>query len=442
MPPTTATPAPSASPDVPSIPGATASSPAAAASKAAEAVKGAKQPFNDAFAEIDALVAGTKPAPKLEKRATSKPQNVPKVKQESKTVELGKTVNPEPWELPEDTDKTPSKTPQDSAEEAEAADTPDDTEKAEETAKAPQKKPSPVESLRTAYEKSKTRITELENEVKRFRESPPEDPEKKSLAEKLEAIDKRRAELEDELRFANYERHPEYKEKYEAPISAALKVAYADIQEFDVITEDGNARKATPEEFNALVNMGSKQALAVAKELFGDAAPEVLAHRRKILELNESRKQAVEDYRKKGSEREAANAEATKKHHETMARSWEKLTKDAVEKYPQYFKPEDGDEDGNRLLEQGFKLADLAFTGIQNLKPDEIVKVHAAVRNKAAGFDRMVLRAKRLADRVSELETELAQFKESEPPAGDGAGEKAKAPASWEDEIDALARQR
>jgi hypothetical protein len=433
------TPAPATSAEVPVIPGATASSPAAAAANAAAAVKAQKQPLNDAFSEIDRLVAAKKEPPKTEKKATAKPQNVKPVHQESKTVELGKTKNPEPWEPEPEPTEAASKHAKDEPE----AEPDEKTQEADE--KPPEgdqkgKKPSPVESLRNAYEKTKARMAELEAEVKRYKESPPEDPEKKTLAERLETIDKRRAELEDELRFANYERHPEYREKYQTPIENALKSAYADVVEFEVATAEGETRKATPDDFNLLVNMPAKQALTVAKEMFGDAASEVLAHRRRIIELENTRKSAIEEYRKKGSEREAAAAETRKKNQERIAKAWETHTKEAVEKYPDWFKPEEGDEDGNRLLEGGFKLADLAFTGMHTLSPDEMVKVHAAVRNKAAGFDRMVLRVKRLNDRVKELETELGEFKESEPAKGEGSREKTKAAGTWEDEIDAMAR--
>jgi len=64
-------------------------------------------------------------------------------------------------------------------------------------------------------------------------------------------------------------------------------------------------------------------------------------------------------------------------------------------------------------------LADKMFTN-GNLKPEDAVKLHAAIRNKAGAFDRMVHVNKKLRGRITELEQELQAFKRSEPKAGDG----------------------
>jgi hypothetical protein len=69
--------------------------------------------------------------------------------------------------------------------------------------------------------------------------------------------------------------------------------------------------------------------------------------------------------------------------------------------------------------------------GEQPMTQDEFAIAVAAVRNKAAAFDRVAYRANSLAKKVKALETELAQYTSSEPKGGDGNG---RAPTPEEDD--------
>ena len=87
------------------------------------------------------------------------------------------------------------------------------------------------------------------------------------------------------------------------------------------------------------------------------------------------------------------------------------------------FTPVDGDQEGNQRLAKGFELADRAFSeNPLNAKDGEerkaIVARHAAVRNRAAAFGRLVLMNTKAEARIAELTSELAKYKGSEPPAG------------------------
>jgi hypothetical protein len=91
------------------------------------------------------------------------------------------------------------------------------------------------------------------------------------------------------------------------------------------------------------------------------------------------------------------------------------------------------------VLNGGAPLKD----GEQPMTGEEMAIAVAAVRNKAAGFDRIAYRANTLAKRVKELETELAQYKASKPGNGDGNG---RPPAPEEQDpmaiLDKLGRER
>ncbi|HUD75875.1 MAG TPA: hypothetical protein VMQ76_12455, partial [Terracidiphilus sp.] len=114
---------------------------------------------------------------------------------------------------------------------------------------------------------------------------------------------------------------------------------------------------------------------------------------------------------------------------------WKEHVVGAIEKYSHWSKPVDGDEKGNALLEKGYALADKAFSDFNVMNPKldkaqraELVKAHAAVRNKAAWFDRLAYQHSQTKAQVKALEAKLAEFEASVPKGGDGKrGEQAPA---------------
>lgn len=305
----------------------------------------------------------------------------------------------------------------------------------------PAPKSSPKE-LRAAYDEAKARIKALETELTTVRSAkPPEDPEKKTLAERLEAAEKRRAEIEDALRMTAYERSDEFKQRYVEPWKQAVQSAYDDIAQLSVTDAEGNAVKATPDHFNALLRMSMSQAVTQAKEWFGDAAPEVLAMRRHVIELDQASRHAIEVHRKEASERERQMQEQSTRTAEEVRGWWRQYVDEGLNGHPELFQAGDDDPKGKELLTKGFALADRGFSPPSDMPRREVVRLHAAIRNKAGGFDFMVYKARKLAARVKELEAQVAEFEQSQP--GEGAGRKPKpeGAASWQDEIEALARE-
>ena len=63
-------------------------------------------------------------------------------------------------------------------------------------------------------------------------------------------------------------------------------------------------------------------------------------------------------------------------------------------------------------------MADAAFSNQGS--PEERVKLHAELRNKAAAFPKIALRLKQARSKIKELETALAAYEDSEPAAGEG----------------------
>lgn len=312
-----------------------------------------------------------------------------------------------------------------------------------EPVKEPEKPAGTAKELRTALENAKRDAQSLREELDKYKTGKVEDPEKKSVLEKLESEQKARAEIEKELRFTNYEKSQEYKERYDLPIRKAFDVAFEDLKGFKISMEDGTEREATPNDFNALVQTQSAAVASVkAKELFGDGAGEILAHRRKILELNSARLEAIDKFQKEGAEREKnAGVDRTVRQQKVMD-LYQSSSKAISEKNPEFFTAKEGDEELNTALEEGGKIADFAFQSVSlnpNIPIEKQVPVHALVRQRAAAFPRVTLENKRLGERVKALEKEIEQLRGSTPGPGTGTpAPVATGVQSWEQEIDAL----
>jgi hypothetical protein len=263
-------------------------------------------------------------------------------------------------------------------------------------------------------------------------------------------MEKTNKELADEIRFVNYTKHPEFQEKYQKPYESAWKRAVAELSEISLIDEQTNqARTASAEDLLALVNLPLGKAREIANKTFGEFADDVMAHRKEIRNLFEQQQQALENERKMGSERE-------KQRHEQMSQAqaqvqtlikqtWEKENAEILkhEKFGQFFAPVEGDEEGNARLQKGYALVDKAFAANPldpKLTPEqriEAVRLHAAVRNRAAAFSRLTGRLTKLEAEKAALQKELDQYKSSTPPAGGqpSSGQPSASPASARDAI-------
>lgn len=406
MPAAPAAPPPSAplsvvAPPTPTIEPSSPSGPSRALEAPAKPENGTME---DAFNDLDVLSA-PKPKPVVTQKSQTKPDESAKEELES----------PEVPEKPTESQKT-------------------------EQAKAPDKQPSKPATLRAAYENVKRRNQELEQQVREFQQvKPTEDPRLKTYQERLEAAEKRREELETEMRYSAYERSPEYLDKYQKPFEEAYQWGRQSVARLKVLQEDGATRPATPEDFDKIMLIPDDgDAVDVAEAMFGNKAKIVLDHRWEMKKLDASRYRAIEDFKKQGSERHQKMTETETRQREQIGRMWGELNNEAAERFPKYFKAEEGDEDGNKLLEEGYKLADQAFSSGNGMPPEQLVRIHASIRNRAAAFTREVYRNSKLTERVSELEKQLAEYQASEPGPGEGGGIRPESD-SWEAELDKLA---
>lgn len=303
-------------------------------------------------------------------------------------------------------------------------------------------KPVKTATLRASYDALKKQFNDLQTKhaaLEAERAKPlPEDPEKARLSETLTAREKRLAELEDTVRFTNYERSTEYQENYWKPFESAIVTGRNKTAGLQVVERKDDVgeviqagRKGTPEDFEAIVQADDVTAARLAAQLFGDAAPQVLYHRERAIELNWKRVSALETFKKEGAARETARATATQKAQKENAELWKSEIERGVKDHPAWFAPVEGDAKGNESLERGRAMAEAAFSG--NIKDKETgqmrpmtgterARLHAAAYNFIAAFPRLAAQLRAAKAELTKAQNALKEYEESGAPPRDGSG--------------------
>lgn len=286
------------------------------------------------------------------------------------------------------------------------------------------KKPSPwklVDQFKERAAKAEQRIIELEKEIG------PE-PERQARTQRLEQAEKRLQELEQEIRYVNYSKSKEFQDTYQKPYEEAWQRAMGELKEITLEDPNTHQRRAVSDsDLVELVNLPLGRAREIADQVFGPFADDVMAHRKAIRELFEKQHSALEKAKTEGATREAQIREkiqrAQSQIQSTVKQTWDTVNATILEDQQtgSFFKPRDGDDEWNSRLEKGFKLVDQAFAEnpmdprLTAEQRSDIVKRHAAVRNRAAGWGPLRNENVRLTKKVEELEKALKEYKESTP---------------------------
>jgi len=290
---------------------------------------------------------------------------------------------------------------------------------------------------------AKARKAEIEKLRKEFEEAkrskPADDPEKKSLAERAAAYEKRIKEQEETLRYTDYTKSDEYKDKYQKPFEDAWMTAQAKTASLKTIERKNEldevvqaSRQMTAKDFNDYMSIQDDDAAADwAEKMVGPTKAAILVtHRERVQQLNNSARAAVEDFRKNGSERMEAQRKQAEEYNKNLAAEIDTHYKGAAEKYPQWFKPDEADPKGNEILERDYHIAERIRhqgaplkDGDKQWTQSEYAAHVAAARHKVAAFNRLAHKNTQLAQQLKEAQTKLEQYEASGPGKGDGKGQ-------------------
>lgn len=254
--------------------------------------------------------------------------------------------------------------------------------------------------------------------------------ERTQQAERYKQSQARLAELEEEIRYVNYTKSAEFKEKHLVPYERAWHTAMKDLNGLTFQDQAGNSHGFDVNKMMELVSLDLPQARQVANTLFGDLANDVMNHRNRIKGLMDEQNSAIEEARKTGATREQQRAEQMRSFFSEVgskAKEWWEGFNQEVQKHPEhgeFVKPKEGNEEWNTALEKGFEMAKKAFSvnvTDHRLTPEqrkEAVKLQSALYNKAAAYGPMRLEIKNLRKQLSERESELGKYKQTTPSAG------------------------
>jgi len=364
------------------------------------------QQANAALTAMIAEADGT-PTPKQNR---DKPRTTEKV-QEQPTKPVS-----EPAPKPEKTETPPKP---DTAKPEEAP-KPDKTAPLEDLSKVEPK------GLGQIVNRQRKQIREMEVQLADLRTKESKLSEMDGVNKRLEAAEKRKAELEDHMRFVDFSKSEEFVTKYQKPFEEAYAKAVHDTEQLAVfVDETGATRKATAQDFLALANMPLSKIDETAEAWFGKSAARVIRHIEKVRDLSEAQTQALEEAKKTGAERATRQAEATKSARDEVATLWKQFNEEDATK-EKFLQPIDDDEEWNGKLTQATSYVDKAFASHAadpKLTPEqrsEAVRRMTVVRNRAIGFSSMKLRAERAEKATAALQKELDAIKSSGPVGGNG----------------------
>lgn len=310
---------------------------------------------------------------------------------------------------------------------------PTETPPAEDTGKG--KKQSPWKLV----DEYKSRAAKAETEVVELRKQIPTEEQRKSLQAQLGELQGKVKEMTEDLRFYRAEKYDpdllKAKEEYNRAFTRAMG-ELKDVAVTDPATQQ--PRALTINDLAELAFMPLGQAQQVAKEIFGDLAPYVMDHRNEIRRLWDAHQSKLEELKKTGAERDQQRLSQMQKTYQELSEFIQKTYQQANDefvahpKYGQYFKQREGDEEWNERLAKGFKFVDDAMSANARdprLTPEqraEIVKKHAAIRNRAAAFSVLRNQIERLEKQLADAHNELKQYKETAPPSGGRTSEPPK----------------
>lgn len=301
--------------------------------------------------------------------------------------------------------------------------------------------------LRDAY-------TKLKQKLKDYESKPPSNPldhpdfkslnaKHEALTKELEAKAKAAEDLENKIRFLDYEQSGEFLEKYHKPYVETWKSAMDQVSKLSIPKEDGSFRKATLDDFSAIVSEpDTERALQLAEDLFQNAtkANYAIGWREKIISASQAQEQAKAEFRDKGAAISKQAAEEQSKQAKMESEMWKTNVKAWAEKNPNFVTPDDGDAKGRELFDLGSKAADIAFSDTSHLSSEQRSKLYADTRNRAAAFGLVAHKLEKANSTIEDLKAKLAEYEESGPGSGEAKRDSAPGEETMEQKIDRAAK--
>lgn len=337
---------------------------------------------------------------------------------------------------PDETVERPGAEPETSAEEPEQPPAP-------EPEKGKVGKKNNWKAMEESLKSERGKVATLEKQLSEVRQQLTPEADRKVLQGQIEELQKTVKTYEDEIRFSNFEKHPDFVRDYNAPYEGAWSAAMEELGELTVDDGTGGRRQVTALDVQKLTNVGLEEAKRLATEIFGDFAPEAMAHRKSILEVFKKRKTALDEAKTKGAERQKQKFDAQSAQVATLQKEitglYQDLTNTAMSdlvggKYLKPITPGEGKEltpdekEWNTALEEGERFTSEGWAksplepGISAEERKLRVKRHVAIFQRSRAFKAVRLKAERLQKQLDEAKKSLSEYEKSIPPTNGRRG--------------------
>jgi hypothetical protein len=276
--------------------------------------------------------------------------------------------------------------------------------------------------------KALTEKTTLEARIRDIESKPAptaaDDQKLTALNKQLEELRGESTKYKQELVKRDYTASDEYKSQYVERVNNVYAEAVAFVQQLRV-EDNGTERAATQADFDEIraLPLGARNKAARAK--FGEYATDVLGFTRDIDGIRRDATLAVQRHAE-AQEKEAQNRESMTAKEKADYDNYYKASLDGVranEAYGKWFSPDEADPEATKLLTDGFEEIEKVTGQLDKLPMDQRAAYSAVFRARAAATPRLIMEINRRDTKISELETELAKYRDTDPGAETRGGE-------------------
>lgn len=311
-------------------------------------------------------------------------------------------------------------------------------EKPAPAAAKPEAKPAPPEKKSSDAPELRKRLDELSGfekkakaEIEELKRHKAELEGRKFITPEVQReIDATKQELADarkRLSESDYRQSDDFKKQFGDPYKLHLKAMEDAAKEYGVvIDEEGKTRPGTRADLSQIANVPLAQRATVARKLFGDNAPAVLADMRELDRLENLANQALGAHQTNMEARTRQQREQWEAERGQYDQAHNASREELATKYPDYFgKSEDPEE--QKALDDGYAMIDQLAQGGDKMTPQDRAAASAVVRAQAAGFRRMIVKHNRATALLKAANEELAKLRGTDPGRGGEGGAAATA---------------
>ena len=299
-------------------------------------------------------------------------------------------------------------------------DKPADKKTATPPPKADTHKEAPPELRKRVDELSKSEKA-LKSELESLRKEKEEFSKKRFWSEddqkRMDEIAKEAADLRKQLAETAYEKSDEFKKSYVEPYKQRLKSAIETAVRYFPVTnqETGEQRASTEADFWKVASASISERAAIATQLFGHNAANVIADIRRLEELKESADQAINTHNAGLEARQKQEREAQQQQQQQYSKFRELSRQQLTEQYKEFFGEPENDPELAEAWKKGVEFVDTVPAQAEKMTLEEMAAVQEVIRARAAWFPRGHRELTRLKSKLAEMEAELAKFRESDP---------------------------